>query len=128
MTDKREEWEKDRWDIRVLHDKYGINYNKSKTQYYLDFTKIEQVNMREQIKKYIKQRLISKNHFSWGTAKLSYIFYQCFSLLYFHRTNMDDLKGLKRTHIEKYIQWLHEYAKNNLKKRMRILKDIYQSH
>lgn len=28
-----------------------------------------------------------------------------------------DLKPLRRTHIEKYIEHLHEYAKNNLKKR-----------
>ena len=25
--------------------------------------------MREQVKKYIKQRLLSKNNFSWGTAR-----------------------------------------------------------
>lgn len=50
LTDTREEWKKDRWDIRVLHDKYGVVYNKSKTDYYIDFTKIEQGKMRKQIK------------------------------------------------------------------------------
>lgn len=39
-TDKREEWEKDRWDVRYLHDRYGINYNIRKYQYYIDFSKI----------------------------------------------------------------------------------------
>ena len=52
LTDTREEWEKDRWDVRVLYDKYGIDYNKSKTQYYLDFTKVKKENIREQVKKY----------------------------------------------------------------------------
>nr|WP_242218534.1 hypothetical protein [Bacillus cereus group sp. BfR-BA-01380] len=28
-----------------------------------------------------------------------------------------NLKSLKRTHIEKYIEYLHEYSKNNLKRR-----------
>ncbi len=50
ITDIREEWEKDRWDIRVLHDKYGIDYNKSNTRYYIDFTKVEQMKIRQQIK------------------------------------------------------------------------------
>ena len=32
LTDTREEWEKDRWDVRVLHDKYGLSYNTSRSQ------------------------------------------------------------------------------------------------
>lgn len=33
LTDNREEWEKDRWDVRVLYKKYGIDYNKSGNTY-----------------------------------------------------------------------------------------------
>jgi hypothetical protein len=35
FTDKREEWEKDKWDVRILYDKYGIDFNKSRNDYYL---------------------------------------------------------------------------------------------
>lgn len=46
LTDTREEWEKDRWDIRILHKKYGIEYSKSTGLYSIDFTKIENVKRR----------------------------------------------------------------------------------
>ncbi|PEA23349.1 transposase [Bacillus cereus] len=113
FTDKREEWEKDRWDVRVLHDKYGIDYNKSNVSYYLDFSKIDE-KVREQVKKYCKQRLLSKNHFSWSTA-LSYVINlsKFFTFIFALEPTWKDLKTLKRTHIEKYIEYLHEYAKNN---------------
>ncbi|PEJ97360.1 tyrosine-type recombinase/integrase [Bacillus wiedmannii] len=113
FTDKREEWEKDRWDVRVLHDKYGIDYNKSNVSYYLDFSKIDE-KVREQVKKYCKQRLLSKNKFSWSTA-LSYVINlsKFFTFIFASEPTWKDLKTLKRTHIEKYIEYLHEYAKNN---------------
>lgn len=113
FTDKREEWEKDRWDVRVLHDKYGIDYNKSNVSYYLDFSKIDE-KVREQVKKYCKQRLLSKNHFSWSTA-LSYVINlsKFFTFIFALEPTWKDLKTLKRTHIEKYIEYLHKYAKNN---------------
>ncbi|MCM3736834.1 tyrosine-type recombinase/integrase [Bacillus cytotoxicus] len=115
LTDTREEWEKDRWDVRVLHNKYGINYNKTLPAYHVDFTQIEQMEIRQHIKKYIKQRLLSKNHFSWGTAR-SYLAYlpSFLSLIFSLEPSWMNLKGLKRSHMERYIQWLHEYAKNNL--------------
>lgn len=118
LTDSREEWEKDRWDVRVLHDKYGIQYNKSNSSHYLDFTKIERLHMRMQIKKYIKLRLLSKHYFNWSSA-IAYInFLPSFlSCIFSIEPSWNDLKGLKRTHIEKYIQWLHEYAKGSIKHR-----------
>lgn len=118
LTDTREEWEKDRWDVRVLHEKYGINYNKSKTNYYIDFEKIEQIHVREQVKKYMKQRLLSKNNFTWSTAFMYMIFLSPFIKFIFSlEPTWNDLKHLKRSHMEQYIQWLHEYAKNNLKQK-----------
>lgn len=118
LTDTREEWDKDRWDVRVLYDKYGIAYNKSRSDYHLDFTKIEQGNMRGQVKKYIKQRLLSKNNFSWGTAR-EYLKYlpEFLSFVFSLEPIWDDLKGLKRSHMEQYIQLLHEYAKSNLRRK-----------
>lgn len=43
LTDTRREWEKDRWDVRVLNANYGVDYNTSLPLYYIDFTKIENV-------------------------------------------------------------------------------------
>lgn len=116
FTDKREEWEKNKWDIRNLHDQYGIYYKKSSSHYYLNFSKIDE-KVREQVKKYCKQRLLSENRFSWGTAK-SYVLYLSpfFTFVFSIEPTWKDLKPLKRTHIEKYIEYLHEYAENNLKK------------
>lgn len=115
-TDKRDEWEKDKWDVRILHDKYGIDYNKSKNSYYLDFSKTDQ-KVREEFKKYCKQRLLSKNKFSWSTAQRYVIFLSRFFTFVFSIEPMwKDLKSLKRSHIEKYIEYLHEYTKNNIKR------------
>lgn len=118
LTDTREEWKKDRWDVRVLHDKYGVVYNKSKSNYSIDFTTIEQGKMRAQIKKYIKQRLLSKNNFSWGTAQIYLTYLSKFvSFIFSLEPKWTDLRGVNRSHIEQYLQWLAEYAKNNLKQK-----------
>ena len=47
--DNRDEFEKDKWDVRILHDKYGVEYSKSKGQYYLIYLKFDKC-IREQIK------------------------------------------------------------------------------
>lgn len=101
--------------MRVLHDKYGINYNKTKPGHYLDFTKIEQVEMRQHIKRYFKQRLLSKNHFSWCSAQ-GYLTHltRFLSLIFSLEPSWTNLKGVKRSHMERYIQWLHEYTRSNL--------------
>lgn len=51
---------KDRWDIRTLYDTYGINYNKSHSQYFVDFSKITNPSIRSGVKRYIKQRLLNE--------------------------------------------------------------------
>ncbi|PRT15430.1 transposase [Bacillus toyonensis] len=118
LTDTREEWEKDRWDVRILHDTHGITYNKSLCEYYLDFTKIEQVDMRKQIKKYVKYRLINKNHFSWGRA-VEYLKFlpQFLSFMFSLEPEWNDLKGLKRVHMEKYIESLYTDFKCSVKRK-----------
>ncbi|WP_322972553.1 hypothetical protein [Pseudalkalibacillus salsuginis] len=57
QTDPREEWEKDIWDVRKLQDKFGIKYNKSSDPHHIDFKKIQNLNIRIETKKYLKQRL-----------------------------------------------------------------------
>ena len=117
LIDEREEWEKDIWDVRNL-EKYGITYNKSKTHYFINFNKINNLRIREEVKKYIKQRLLSNNKFSFGTALL-YLIYLPFFLNFISglEPTWNDLKGLERKHILKYIEWLNIYAKENLTKK-----------
>jgi integrase len=116
LTDYREEWEKERWDVRNLHSKYGIEYNLSVASYYIDFTKIQHSIFQEQVKRYIKQRLLSKNNFTWASAQLLMQYLPRFlGFIYLIQPNWKDLNALKRNHIEQYIQSLHEYTKSNLK-------------
>lgn len=116
LTDYREEWEKERWDVRNLHSKYGIEYNLSVASYFIDFTKIQHSIFQEQVKRYIKQRLLSKNNFTWASAQLLMQYLPRFlGFIYLIQPNWKDLNALKRNHIEQYIQWLHEYTKSNLK-------------
>ncbi|HHD2588488.1 TPA: tyrosine-type recombinase/integrase [Clostridium perfringens] len=114
LTDEREEWEKDIWDIRNL-EQYGVTYNKSINDYYANFAKINNIKIREELKKYIKQRLISNNKFSWGTAR-NYLKYIPNFINYICdlEPTWNDLKGLERHHIEKYIESLNIYVKENL--------------
>ncbi len=116
LTDTREEWEKDIWDVRVLNEKYNIDYNKSKTVYTLNFTTIKNKIIREQVKKYFKQRLLSKRNFSWSTAT-NYLYYipRFINLILFLEPKWKDFQDLSREHIEKYIEDLNNYAKTQIK-------------
>ncbi|MCC3359304.1 tyrosine-type recombinase/integrase [Bacillus sp. REN16] len=118
LTDTREEWVKDRWDIRVLNTNYGVRYNLSAETYYIDFTKIENVVFRQYFKKYIKTRLLGGGKFSWGSA-LKYLQHvpRFLNLISKFNPEWNDLKGLTRKHIEKYLEYLHHHAKNNLKQK-----------
>ncbi len=110
LTDEREEWEKDIWDVRNL-EKYGITFNKTLGQYYLKFGKINNIKIRKEIKKYIKQRLIANNKFSWSSAKEFILIVPHFlNFICTLEPSWNDLKGLERHHILKYIDWLNTYA------------------
>ena len=114
LTDERIVWEKDEWELIQLKQ-YGINYSESNNHSSIDFTKIINLKIRGEVKKYIKQRLLSNNHFSWSTAHNYLAFLPPFiNYICELEPTWNDLKGLERNHIEKYIEWLHIYAKNNL--------------
>lgn len=117
LTDEREEWEKDKWDVRKL-EVYGISYNKVTSHYFANFNRVNNLKIREEFKRYIKQRLLSNNKFSWGTA-LNYLVIvpKFINLICELEPNWNDLNNLQRTHIEKYIEWLHISAKENLTQR-----------
>lgn len=114
ITDERVEWEKDIWDIRNL-SKYGVSYNRSRSAYYLYFNTINNIALRNALKLYYKNKLLSKNNFTFDTsaAILSYLS----AFLNFISTTeptWQDLHLLSRRHIEDYIQYLNEYTVQSL--------------
>lgn len=114
LLDEREEWEKDKWDVRKL-EQYGITYNKTSQSHYVDFEKINNLRIRKEVKEYIKQRLISNNKFSWSTARNYLLFIPPFiNYICELEPDWNDLKSLERQHILKYIEWLNIYTKENL--------------
>lgn len=116
-TDTRIEWAKDIWDARNL-EKYGVHYIESNSARYINFTKIKNHNIRISVKKYFKQRFLSKNKFTFEGA-LTYIKYLPNFINYVLELEptWNDLEELKRYHIEKYIEWLSIYTKQNLTKK-----------
>ncbi|BCC62153.1 hypothetical protein BCJMU10_p1067 (plasmid) [Bacillus cereus] len=112
LADSRNEWEKI-VDVRILHSQYGIYYSKSLTAHFLDFTGIEPMKIRHSTKKYIKQRLMGRQDLSFATARVySRTLTKFFSFIFSLEPTWNDLKGLKRSHMELYIQWFHEDTKN----------------
>ncbi|WP_047983577.1 tyrosine-type recombinase/integrase, partial [Ornithinibacillus californiensis] len=105
-----DEWTKDKWDVRNLQDAYGIDYNKTVSEYTIDFSRIEILGVRNEVKKYFRQRLLSKHKFAWGTAK-NYItiLTQFFRFIRKLKPKWKDIKGLKRDHIVEYIQYLNAH-------------------
>lgn len=113
-TDTREEWKKDVWDIVNLK-KYGIYYIESNCGRYLNFTKIKNLNIRESMKRYFKQKFLSRNKFTLEGA-LTYLKYIPNFINYILELEplWNDLKQLEREHIGKYIEWLNIYTEENL--------------
>jgi integrase len=119
LTDTREEWDKDIWHVRNL-EKYGIKYNKTEnSSHSVNWLKISNIAIRTEVKKYFKQRLLSNNKFTWSTAS-KYIKVYLPNFIEFIcqlEPKWNDFKGLERSHIERYIEWLNSYTENNLKQR-----------
>lgn len=117
LIDTRQEWDKDRWDIRALYATYGINYNKSQSQHFVNFSKIRNPSIRSNVKEYIKQRLLNKNNFSWSTAVVYMNVIPGFLNFICNLEPLwNDLKDLQRSHILKYIESLHQSAKKLTKR------------
>lgn len=117
LFDKRDEWEKDDWDVRNL-EKYGVKYKQSGTTHHLKFSTIKNENIRRYIKKYFKTRLLSNNSFAWGTAYSSLISINLFCK-YINEVEptWNDFNKLSRDRIEDFYVYLNYYAKNNKKRK-----------
>lgn len=140
LVDSRNEWEKDKWDIRILNEQYGLEYNPSSSNYYLTFSEIKNTVFKNELKKYLKQNIIAKQ-LSWGTA-INYMsaLVPFFDLICMLEPDWNSFNDLKRKHIEKYIEFLltkskknqrrnanqNSYVRNNLKIVRSFLDDIQQ--
>ncbi|OXS80054.1 tyrosine-type recombinase/integrase [Domibacillus enclensis] len=114
LTDFRPEWEKDRWDIRILHAQYGVNYNKSAAAYYLDFSGIKASPFRELVKHYVKQWLLNQHSFTAATDFIKHVAL-FINYLLSEEPSWKNLNSLKRRHVENYIGWIRHYSMNNKK-------------
>lgn len=118
LTDTREEWDKDRWDVRVLNKNYGIDYKPSLSHFFINFTDVKNTSFRKNLKVYIKKRLLLGRRFTWATA-INYSKRVRFFLNFISEIepSWDDLNALSREQIEKFLVHLRKHAKkNNLKK------------
>ena len=109
-TDFREEWEKDKWNIKNIHRNYGLEYNRSTSNYYIDFTKVNE-KMIDPLRKYFKHRLLGKRNFTVGTAQMTILYLKKFiNFIFMIEPHWNDLKDLNRSHIEQYIEYLNKYT------------------
>ncbi len=106
-----EEWEKDTWKIHNLK-KYGFDHNKYNFNT-LDFSSIRNSNIRNSIKKYFKQRLLSKNNFSLSTSnRYISVLTRFVNFILDMEPTWNDLNYLERLHIEKYSEHLNKSLVN----------------
>lgn len=112
LTDVREEFEKDKWDVRNLLDKYDVSYNYSDNHYYLDYSKIKNLNYRNHFKKYIQMRLLGSKKLSWSSA-YCYIYPLTgfFNFISEIEPEWNNLNNLSRVHIEKYLVTINKESK-----------------
>ncbi|QSX23894.1 tyrosine-type recombinase/integrase [Priestia megaterium] len=115
LIDTRDEWQKDRWDVKVLHNKYGIKYNKSKTTAYMDFSHIKKDQFREEIKEYFKRRLLTKALVAETAVSYLYQLRTFFDFISLQEPSWTDLTRLSRNHILLYIEQITQWSKHNIK-------------
>lgn len=107
------EWDKDRWDIRILKKLYSIKNEATDSSYYIVFENINNKNLRTIIKKYVKTRLLAGNNFSINTAKIYPNKIAKFTnFLDTIHPNIIDFKDVCRDDIQKYIEYLNTLAKD----------------
>ncbi|WP_445506890.1 tyrosine-type recombinase/integrase [Niallia sp. 03190] len=118
LADLRDEWEKEKWDVRVLNRMYGIEFNQSRSNHCINFSKIENTYIRDEVKIYFKQRILGSRGFSWATAKTYMNFLPRFvNFICTMEPEWNDLNGLTREHLLKFIEQIHHHAKTKLKQR-----------
>ena len=118
LVDTREEWEKDCWDVRILNEKYGLEFNKSKTTYNIIFSEVSNLHLKMALKQYCQQRLKGRNNFSVSSAqRYSRIISSFLNFITRLEPQWNDLKELSRKHIEEYVDFVNDHAHNKVKRK-----------
>lgn len=111
LIDARDEWLKDKWDIRVLSNLYGVSFSNSRNQYYIDFSYIKSEEMKAEIKNYFKERLTSGVKFSWSTAsQYHFLLVQFIELIQDVEPSWQSFRYLERNHILAFIEYLNKHV------------------
>jgi integrase len=104
LYDYQPEIEKDRWDVRKL----GLDFNITDGCYAIDFS-LTPKNFRGLSKRYIKERLIEKEDFTWSTAIRSNINLRVFLIFITEKyPHWNNLKQLSRSDILCFIDYLRK--------------------
>lgn len=113
-VDNREEWYKDKWDVRNLKQD-GVLYNISQGKYFIDFSKVRSRQIKDTLKEYYKERLTSGEKATWITIINTHRYVLKF-ICYLQdiEPSWDDLRKLTREHINQYLNFIDVYSKNEL--------------
>lgn len=67
--DDRPLWVRDVWRLKDFQDSFDFEYHKSSPQGFVRFDSIENNELKQMAKDYIKDRLLGKRHMSWHSAQ-----------------------------------------------------------
>lgn len=118
MTDARNEWDKDIWDVKNLKQ-YGVDYERTRSASYIHFERIKNKYFKAQSKQILKEKLIAGSSFTWSTAVnwLPHIS-RFLNFVSEKEPEWKTLQFLERSHIAQYIEVVNQYAAENPTKRI----------
>ncbi|HBI5793594.1 TPA: tyrosine-type recombinase/integrase [Listeria monocytogenes] len=115
--DDRPLWVRDVWRLKDFQDSFDFEYHKSSPQGFVRFDSIENNELKQMAKDYIKDRLLGKRHMSWHSAQAySRILSRFFNIISPTGTEKKAIRNLERKDILAFIEWTRcYYAENNRK-------------
>lgn len=127
MLDNRYEWEKDRWNV-LEFKKYGIEYNKDFKCKTVNFSKISQVNLKEEFKVFLKEKLLVNKEITWNTLR-SYltIMSKFFKYLEVNNIMVPTLSAVSQDLINQYENELISKNKSGINRTINTIATIVNS-
>lgn len=115
--DDRPLWVRDVWRLKDFQDSFDFEYHKSSPQGFIRFDSIENNELKQIAKDYIKDRLLGKRHMSWHSAQAyARILSRFFNIISPTGTEKKAIRNLERKDILDFIEWTRcYYAENNRK-------------
>ena len=102
-------WEKDIWVYEWLEE-YNLHRTRSSNSHQINFSKVESPALKKLLKKYTKQRLLSRTNYTWGSAQ-SYnsVLIVFLNSIYRRHSDWTDLNNLAREDILAYHNEISTY-------------------